>query len=89
MAAGDGATPITGPNGSATQQVAVTPSDSLDFPSITRGIYVGSAGLNVSVLLQGDTAPVVWKLVPVGIMPVAAKRVYATGTTATDMIALF
>lgn len=67
---------------------AITPSDTTVLPGgTTRGIYVGVAG-NV-VALIGGTA-ITFTAVPAGsILPVAATRVNATGTTASGLVALF
>lgn len=88
MAAGVGATPISGANGSVSQQAAIVPSDSSRFPTTTRGIYVGTSG-DVNWLAVGDVDPVVWKNVPVGIMPVQATAVYFTATGASNLVALW
>lgn len=53
----------------------------------TAGIYVGVAG-DVTVLNDDGTA-VKFKAAPVGVLPVAAKVVKSTGTTATDLVALY
>lgn len=73
--------------------VAVTVSDTVDilFPSginRTRGIYVGVTGdLNV-VMASGEL--VLLKSAAAGIVhPISAKRVYATDTTATDIVAMY
>lgn len=67
---------------------AITPNDGTDLPTNTRAIYVGGAG-NVAAILEGDTASVTFTAPPVGsILPIAAKRVLSTGTTATLLIAL-
>lgn len=53
-----------------------------------RGLYVGTGGDVTAVLEQGSTA-VLFKAVPTGaILPICATRVKATGTTATDLVAL-
>lgn len=36
-----------------------------------------------------DGTPVVFKAVPVGILPVSVVRVRSTGTTATDIVGLW
>ena len=79
----------------ATNCVAVTPSDTVAIAPPTdankqcKGLYVGGAG-NVVVLAADDTATVTFIGVPAGtILPVRAKRVNSTSTTATSIIALF
>jgi hypothetical protein len=73
--------------GSANSVRTVTPSDSVEVKC--RGIYVGGTG-NISVVGMEDNAPVTFTAVPVGtVLPVAARLIRATGTTATLMVALF
>lgn len=66
---------------------AVTPSDNTDLPVVSKALWVGTGG---DVRLKGvNGQPVVFVGVPSGfIIPVRASRVYATGTTATDIVAL-
>jgi hypothetical protein len=62
----------------AREGVAVTPHDSNNLAKEDALIYVGVGG------------DVKLKNVPAGMfMPVLAKRVFATGTTATDILALY
>jgi hypothetical protein len=68
----------------------ITPHDSAASAATPgcRGIYVGGAG-NVALVGQ-DNVAVTFTAIPVGtFMPCAAKRVNATNTTATLIIALF
>ena len=64
----------------------ITPSDSLNFNTICRMVYVGVAGDISLVTAMGTT--VLFKAVPVGILNVMALRINATGTLATTMLAL-
>lgn len=72
----------------------VTPSDTVNIPSLTGGtnngcvLYVGVEG-NVRVLtIGGDT--VTFTGVQGGtFVPVQVLRVFATGTTATSIVALW
>lgn len=74
--------------GPAVNAVAVTPSDASDFGfGQCRSIYVGVTG-DITLDTPFQTA-VLFKAVPVGILPVAAVRVRVTGTTATNMVALY
>ena len=67
---------------------AVAPNDGLDLPTPSRGLYIGSAGdLRVGMLWQG--AAVTFKNCPAGLLlPIRCARVYSTGTTAADIVAL-
>jgi hypothetical protein len=76
--------------GPAERSFAITPHDTNELPYITRGIYVGATG-DIAVGLVGDQAgtTVVLKAVPTGtVLPVCAKLVKSTGTTATLLIGL-
>jgi hypothetical protein len=50
-------------------------------------LYVGGTGDIKIDTPNGDT--VTFSAVPVGIFPVRANRVYSTGTTATNIVALY
>jgi hypothetical protein len=72
---------------------AVSPSDGADLPHVTKAIWVGTTG-NIKVDMTGTQTTgtggtVTFNSVPVGFFKVEAKRVYSTGTTATNMIAVF
>ena len=67
--------------------VAVSPSDSATLTGV-RSLYLGTAG-DVRVTLVGSDTPVTFEDHPAGYMPIRARKVMATGTTATGIIALF
>lgn len=72
-----------------THAEAVTPSDSADFTGgLCRAIYVGVSG-DVAIIMEDDSAGVTLKSMPIGLYALRAKRVKSTGTTATNIIALF
>lgn len=63
----------------------VTPDDGTDLNSVSRALYVGGQGdLRVTLVNGSD---VIFRSAPVGWHPVRAQRVWATGTSATDIIA--
>lgn len=67
---------------------AITPHNSNELAYYTRGIYVGSTG-DVKVTTVGGST-ITFVGVPTGvILPVRAKIVFATGTTATSLVALW
>ena len=69
--------------------VAVTPSDSTDLATTCRAIYIGGGG-NVSVdLADTGTAQVLSALDAGKIYRVRAARIRSTGTTATNIVALW
>ena len=69
--------------------VAVTPSDTVNLvQGITRGLYVGASG-NVKVIDAVGTTVTLNGLVAGVFHPVRVKRVFATDTTATGIVALY
>ena|ERR1017187_4353736 len=66
---------------------AITTSDTLALTAPVRAIYVGVSGDVKVDMVTGGT--VVFKAVPVGVFPIQAVKVYATLTTATNLIGLY
>lgn len=66
---------------------AVTPSDGADLTNWALAIYVGGSGDVRLVTWGGET--VTFANAPVGVLPVRARRVLATGTTATGLVGLY
>ena len=63
-------------------------SDTADLTNgICRALYIGVTG-NVKVTMPDGTA-VTFTGAPVGVLPVKARRVWSTGTTATNIVALY
>lgn len=77
----------SGVDGPASNAAAVTPNDSADLTIATRALWVGVAG-DVTVDLIGGQTAVTFKNVQ-GLLPVRVTRVDDTGTTATDIVALW
>lgn len=71
----------------ATIFLTITPSDTAPISGgASRGIYVGGAG---DLVVGTPGAPVTLKAVPTGsILPIQTNFVMATGTTATNIVAL-
>lgn len=70
----------------ASNAAAVTTSDSTDLPTSSKRLWVGGAG-NVKVNTVGGST-VTYTAVPAGAyLNVRASRVFATGTTATNIVA--
>lgn len=73
---------------SITHGEAIAPSDTVEFTNASRAIYVGAGGNLVVVLISGDELTL--KNVPSGsLLPLRAKRVASTNTTAADLVALY
>jgi hypothetical protein len=74
---------------SSENAAAITPSDGANLSQQTMAIYVGGAG-DVKVDMVGSGTGIVFKAVPVGtVLPVQAIKVYSTGTTATNLVAIY
>ncbi len=67
----------------------IVPSDTADLPNgVTKAIYVGGSGDLRVTLASGNT--VTYRALAGGIQhAIKAKRVWATGTTATLMLAVY
>ena len=66
----------------------LTPSDTVDLPALTQALWVGAAG-DVAAVAQNNRVTV-FAAVPAGSwLPLAARRINATGTTATGLVALY
>jgi len=75
----------------ARNAAAVTPSDSANLSPYAKSLYIGVAG-NVTVVpinAASDSETVTFANHPVGYMPMQVRRVMATGTAATNIVALF
>lgn len=68
---------------------AVTTNDGTDLPNgVTRAVYVGGAGALKADMADGSTVTFSGMLVG-QIYAIRCKRIYATGTVATNIIALY
>jgi hypothetical protein len=71
-----------------TSAFAIAPSNDANLVTTTIALYVGFTG-DVNIVCSGDTEPVVFFNVPGGsFLPVKAKRVMASGTTASGIVGL-
>jgi hypothetical protein len=62
---------------------AIIPSDTADLPAMTTaGINVGVAG---TITLTTEDGATVQVTAVVGLLPIIARRVFATGTAATSL----
>lgn len=64
---------------------AVTPDDAADLAQVTRAIYVGETGDLRVTLISGEVA--IFVAAGSGWHPIRVMRVWATGTTATGLLA--
>jgi hypothetical protein len=74
---------------SAHRASAVTTSDSTIYQQPTRALYIGAAG-NLTVDMADGGSSVLFVGVQGGtLLPIQVTRIYATGTTATSIVALY
>ena len=66
---------------------AVTPSDSTTYSGV-RCLYVGVSG-DITVDLADRGTNILFKAHPVGYALFQPTKIYATGTTATNIVALY
>ena len=70
-----------------THAEAVTPSDTVDLTNISMALYVGTAGALTVITSRGET--VAFGAVTAGsVIPIRVSRVKATGTAASNIVAL-
>jgi hypothetical protein len=70
----------------ASDGAAVTPSDTVDLAVAPRRLWIGGAG-NVKINTLAGNA-LTYTAVPAGVyLQIRASRVFATGTTATNIVA--
>lgn len=65
----------------------VTPNDAADLEITSRALYVGQSG-DLKVTTAGGNV-VTFAGVPAGILPMRVRRVHATGTTASAIVAIW
>lgn len=78
------------PSTPARSLAAVSPHATDDLPGgVCKALWVGGEG-NVAIVAENDTGAVTIVGVPAGTaLPIRAKAVRASGTTATDIVALY
>jgi hypothetical protein len=67
---------------------AVTPNDSTDLTATTRALFVGGAG-NLRITTSGGDTFTMTGVLAGSLIPVRVVRVLSTGTTATNIAALY
>ncbi|WP_339109820.1 hypothetical protein [Thioclava sp. GXIMD4216] len=80
-----GITSLTGP---ALNGFAIAPDDDADLAQVTRGIYLGQGG-DLRVTLAGGQTVTFTNIAAGGIHGLRIRRVWASGTTATEMVGLY
>ncbi len=66
----------------------VTPDNAVDLRETCDALWIGGAGAGALKVIMSDGQDATFAGVGVGLLPVKAKRVYATGTSVTNIVAL-
>lgn len=74
---------------SAHRASAVTKSDITVYAQPTRALYIGGSGDITVDMADGGSSIVFVGLLIGTILPIQVTRIYATGTTATNIVALY
>ncbi len=72
--------------GSATGWYNVSPNDGANLPAETVGISINAGG-NIAAVAVDSTTPTTVGPLPAGFYPVRLRKILATGTTATGIVA--
>ncbi len=76
---------VTAPAGAG---AAVTPNDSTDLTFVSRGLWIGTTG-DITVTME-EGGDLTFSAVPDGtLLPLRVSRVLATGTSATNIVAIW
>lgn len=81
MAFGDQTIPVRG-------GATVATSDTIDLPRGARALYIGTGGDVKVITIDGNTLTFVG-VASGSILPVSCSRVFATGTAASNIVALY
>lgn len=73
--------------GPATDGFAIVPNDITELSEITRAIYVGAPG-NITLVLASGVELLFENVASGAILPVRARLIKSTGTTASNMLGL-
>ncbi len=76
------------PSAPATRVQAVTPHDTTPLTDIPKALYVGTGGTIVLQGTSGDAASFA-NVADGSVLPVRARFVRASGTTASNIVALY
>lgn len=74
-----------GTSGPAIGALAITPSDSTDLGQAIRAVTIGGEGGTLSFISSRDGQTYTTGQLPPGSYPLCARRIRASGTTATDL----
>lgn len=68
---------------------AITPDDAAELDYITRAIWIGAGSGAIKVTLQGGDVVTLIGIITGTLLPLRARKVWSTGTTASSIIGLY
>lgn len=72
----------------ARRAASVTPADGTDLTTTARALWVGGGG-NITLDTAGGDTVTIPNIPDGAVLPVTARRIRSTGTTATNIVALW
>lgn len=67
----------------------ITPSNTVDLAFVSRAICVQGAAGSIRIMTAGGQEITIPNVAYTQLLPIRAKRIYATGTTATSILVLW
>jgi hypothetical protein len=79
------------PNDPALSAAVVVPNDAAELPNFSRMLYIadGGTGQSIKVTMLNGGEPVIFNNVPTGMLLVQVRKVWATDTNVTDVVAVW
>lgn len=72
----------------ASSAAAVTTHDTNELANLTTRVFVGGAG-NIKVTMMDGTDVTFTGVIAGSVLPIRVRRIFATGTTATNIVAMW
>ena len=72
----------------ARKLLSISPDNAVDLVNLPKALYIGVGG-TIAIIAADDTAAVTLTVAAGSLLPIRAKRVLVTGTTATGIVGLF
>ena len=72
----------------ARKLLAISPDNAVDLVNLPKALYIGVGG-TIAIIAADDTESVTLTVAAGSLLPIRAKRVLVTGTTATGIVGLF
>lgn len=67
--------------------ITINPDNTKDLPNITKAIFIGTGG-DVNIIAAHDDTPVSIYVQSGTLLPIRAKKILSSGTTASNIVGL-